>query len=275
MIWDSLSENPVLASDSAGDRPPNVHFNTRCLESLLLNLDASLAVRTRAHFFSWTQGLLQSLIPHKLLIGIVRSSDSTGFRFDCFSTLVPDPAALGRQLLRDVAAAPALVKMWLSNNTLPVICQAEDMKPFVNGQMRTELERIGARRFLLHGSPDANGEASSLMLFACDEAPANSNEIYLLQVLVPHMHTAWMRAQTMAVTSQDSTAPVGLKTLTTRECEVLKWVYRGKSNAETASILGVSPLTVKNHVQHILRKLNVVNRAQAVGKALDARIIGP
>jgi DNA-binding NarL/FixJ family response regulator len=32
---------------------------------------------------------------------------------------------------------------------------------------------------------------------------------------------------------------------------------------------------VKNHVQKILRKLNVVNRTQAVGKALEARIIVP
>ena len=38
---------------------------------------------------------------------------------------------------------------------------------------------------------------------------------------------------------------------------------------------GLSPLTVKNHVQKILRKLNVVNRAQAVGKALDLRILTP
>ncbi|MEO8165670.1 MAG: transcriptional regulator EpsA, partial [Betaproteobacteria bacterium] len=31
--------------------------------------------------------------------------------------------------------------------------------------------------------------------------------------------------------------------------------------------------TVKNHVQKILRKLDVVNRAQAVGKALELRIL--
>ena len=37
--------------------------------------------------------------------------------------------------------------------------------------------------------------------------------------------------------------------------------------------LGISPLTVKNHVQKILRKLDVVNRAQAVGKALELRML--
>jgi DNA-binding CsgD family transcriptional regulator len=35
----------------------------------------------------------------------------------------------------------------------------------------------------------------------------------------------------------------------------------------------ISPLTVKNHVQKILRKLNAVNRTQAIGKAIELRIL--
>jgi DNA-binding CsgD family transcriptional regulator len=50
-------------------------------------------------------------------------------------------------------------------------------------------------------------------------------------------------------------------------------VSRGKSNYEIGAILDRSPLTVKNQVQRILRKLDVVNRAQAVGKALELRIL--
>jgi len=61
--------------------------------------------------------------------------------------------------------------------------------------------------------------------------------------------------------------------ITAREQEILRWVYFGKSNFEIGAILDISPLTVKNHVQKILRKLDVVNRAQAVGKALELRIL--
>ena len=61
--------------------------------------------------------------------------------------------------------------------------------------------------------------------------------------------------------------------VTAREREVLEWIYRGKSNIEVGMILGISPLTVKNHVQKILRKLNVLNRTQAVGKALALHIL--
>ena len=54
--------------------------------------------------------------------------------------------------------------------------------------------------------------------------------------------------------------------LSARETEILRWVAMGKTNPEIGSILGISVFTVKNHVQRILRKLDVTNRTQAVGK---------
>jgi DNA-binding CsgD family transcriptional regulator len=67
----------------------------------------------------------------------------------------------------------------------------------------------------------------------------------------------------------------GQSVLTVRELDIIKWIYLGKSNFEIGAILKISPLTVKNHVQKILRKLNVVNRTQAIGKALELRIFNP
>ena len=61
--------------------------------------------------------------------------------------------------------------------------------------------------------------------------------------------------------------------MTGREIEILGWVQEGKSNQEIGVILNLSPLTVKNHVQKILRKLDVRNRAQAVSKATAMRLI--
>src|SRR4051812_39542468 len=56
------------------------------LESLMLNMDASLRVHARPHFFSWTQGLLQSLIRHELLICALRNGEPMSFHVDTFST---------------------------------------------------------------------------------------------------------------------------------------------------------------------------------------------
>jgi DNA-binding CsgD family transcriptional regulator len=54
--------------------------------------------------------------------------------------------------------------------------------------------------------------------------------------------------------------------LSARETEILRWIALGKTNPEIGSILNISAFTVKNHVQRILKKLDVTNRTQAVGK---------
>ena len=55
--------------------------------------------------------------------------------------------------------------------------------------------------------------------------------------------------------------------LSSREVEILNWVKAGKTNSEVAHILCISSYTVKNHLQHIYKKLDVYNRLQAVMKA--------
>ena len=52
--------------------------------------------------------------------------------------------------------------------------------------------------------------------------------------------------------------------LTAREAEVLGWVARGKTNAEIAAVLFISPLTVRTHLEHIFEKLGVRTRTAAV-----------
>ncbi len=58
------------------------------------------------------------------------------------------------------------------------------------------------------------------------------------------------------------------QTLTTREREVLRWTAAGKTADEVGTILGISERTVTFHVTSTLAKLNVVNKTQAVAKAM-------
>ncbi len=55
-----------------------------------------------------------------------------------------------------------------------------------------------------------------------------------------------------------------LAALSPREREVFHWLAQGKANEEIATILGISPHTVKNHLDHIFQKLGVHNRVEAV-----------
>jgi DNA-binding CsgD family transcriptional regulator len=58
--------------------------------------------------------------------------------------------------------------------------------------------------------------------------------------------------------------------LTDREAEILAWVARGKTNQEIAALLVVSPHTVRKHLEHAFKKLQVHTRAAAV-----ARVFAP
>lgn len=77
---------------------------------------------------------------------------------------------------------------------------------------------------------------------------------------------AWTREELRRVTGALATPRVVSDVevpLTQRESEVLSQLANGLTNKEIAAALGISYETVKEHVQHILRKIGVTDRTQA------------
>ena len=58
--------------------------------------------------------------------------------------------------------------------------------------------------------------------------------------------------------------------LTNRETEVLTWVAQGKTNEDTATILGTRSATIAKHLERIFRKLGVETRTAAAARVFEA-----
>lgn len=70
-------------------------------------------------------------------------------------------------------------------------------------------------------------------------------------------------------------ASAGERVLTARELEILELIARGMSNAEAAKVLGLSPGTIRTHLEHIYAKLEVSNRTEAVTQGIRRGLIDP
>jgi DNA-binding NarL/FixJ family response regulator len=87
---------------------------------------------------------------------------------------------------------------------------------------------------------------------------------YLVKPFSPDELVA--RVQKLAGRAQGQPEPAAAR-LTKRESEVLSLLAEGKSQAQIARTLVISPKTVGTHIEHILSKLGVRSRAQAVAYA--------
>jgi DNA-binding NarL/FixJ family response regulator len=89
--------------------------------------------------------------------------------------------------------------------------------------------------------------------------------------------TFWSKDQRRRATTggkrMKTTLPVSDIALTQREMDVLIQLANGLTNKEIASSLGIGYETVKEHVQHVLRKLGVTDRTQAAVWAVRQKVV--
>jgi DNA-binding NarL/FixJ family response regulator len=125
-----------------------------------------------------------------------------------------------------------------------------------------EALRSGASGFLLKDAPRADLIAAVRVAAAGDA------------LLAPSVTRRLIEAFAMRPVSV-SPAPSALASLTPRERDILLLVARGQSNTEIARGLVVSEATVKTHVTHLLTKLGLRDRVQAVILAYETGAVTP
>jgi DNA-binding NarL/FixJ family response regulator len=159
---------------------------------------------------------------------------------------VLDGLAATRQLTASGAGAPKVV-----------ILTTFDLDDYVYEALRS-----GASGFLLKDAPRADLIAAVRVAAAGDALLAPSVTRRLIE--------AFARRPAEA-----APAPSRLASLTPREQDILLLVARGQSNTEIARSLVVSEATVKTHVAHLLAKLGLRDRVQAVILAYETGAVTP
>src|SRR5687767_8365700 len=87
-------------------------FDPQALEPVMLNLEHAVRVQARPQFFGWTQGLLQNLLPHDLLVCALRNGSDTCYNVECFSSAPGHPTHFTELFRRDASILPGLVAAW-------------------------------------------------------------------------------------------------------------------------------------------------------------------
>lgn len=172
--------------------------------------------------------------------------------------LLPDVVLMDIRMPRmdGVAATRAIVEARLPVRVL--ILTTFDLDEYVVGALRA-----GASGFLAKDVP-AEDLVTAIRTVAAGEA-----------VVAPRILKRLLDRFACSLPDPDAEPPRELKALTEREREVLIQMARGLSNSEIARALSVSETTIKTHVGHVLTKLGLRDRVQAVVLAYESGLVRP
>jgi transcriptional regulator EpsA len=276
-----VMEQQLMSTESASSREANTE---RRALSILQVIEAAVDVRRRYQFFVWMQGGFQTLLPHQLAVCGVYERSRKQVQLEVFNSVVVPAAALG--LLSD-GQSPLMqhiVNAWIDNRCKPLSLTLQNISNRLAFPGAEALMRAGLVEFIVHGvsRPQRANEIETLFVFGSTSVLATPAQLACIELLLPHLHSTYLRVQSIERETTDprpqarpSTAASGYTatSISDREEQVLGWVREGMSNQEIGVQLGISPLTVKNHVQKILRKLGASNRAQAVARAMSMNLL--
>jgi transcriptional regulator EpsA len=239
-------------------------------EYLLRVIEAAVQVRNLGQLFLWTQGQLQSLLPHAVMVAMRFDAGGALQRLECLNSNVLDAAAMAQLCDRDTGLAVRAARHWSAAGLgQPAMTgPAPGLRHGALAGFQAELGAHGHFNLLLHGSGELAGGASVFALFGLPDGPA-PRHAYFLELLLPFLHLALQRLGELEA-GDGAARPLAsmARALSLREREILAWVREGKSNFEVGRILGISTMTVKNHLQRIYKTLGVSNRTHALARCL-------
>lgn len=166
----------------------------------------------------------------------------------------------------DGKADSPLIRRWHATRE-PVMFQAGRDDDKYPKEWIHQFKKYGFRNTIAHGVLDVHNTFATYFIFSNIAGEVGEKEIFIVKLLMPHLHFALMRVLTTHQEDGQLTWPTQ-EPITERQKKILEWINQGKTNWEIAQILSVTENNVKYGIEQILAKLGVRNRTQAVSKAL-------
>jgi DNA-binding NarL/FixJ family response regulator len=162
----------------------------------------------------------------------------------------------------------------LARSERPDLVLCDVMMPELDGyEVLAELRLDSATAAIPFIFLTAKGERadvrSGMNLGADDYLTKPVDKADLLKAINARLERQEQQAQQEFKPNFDSHEPLMALDLTPRVAEALLWAAQGKTNADIATILGISESTVKKHMQEIFQKLGVETRGAAILRALE------
>jgi len=129
--------------------------------------------------------------------------------------------------------------------------------------------KVGASGFLLKDAKPAELVSAIRAVVSGDAVVSPRVTRRMLEMFAQHLPSA------EPASAANPELHPRLRSLTSRELDVLRGMADGQSNSEIAAALFLSEATVKSHVGRVLSKLEVRDRVQAVVLAYDAGLVRP
>jgi transcriptional regulator EpsA len=240
-------------------------------ERFLRIVQESLVIDRHFQLFLWLQGEFQHFLPHEIFVAMVGNFESGNVAIDMVSPL-PKVRASNCIGCGFRSVASELYGRWKRNGYQLLTLAGELGSLLVPAKCQCPVAPMfaGAGTMLAHGLRDGRTGQDALYLLMHPEPILGDRERRMFAMLLPQIDFACRRVVSLDDDSSTSVPLVGQNfALSARELEILDWVRMGKTNEEIGQILNISAFTVKNHLQRIYRKMDVLNRAQAVAKLED------
>jgi transcriptional regulator EpsA len=255
----------------------------RTAEALVRLIEAGIDVHSRHQFFVWARSVLHELIPHRVMVcGSYQRTQGT-LVFEAVYGVPMAPALLALLTDRASPLVHCMLDSWLHQHGKSMQLPLSALLGSVSAGDHERLTEAGLRSALVHAvsRPQRPAEIENLFVLWSAEDSDDPRSQHHLNMVLPCLHDTYRRVleterrlaphrppSTLGSFAEDLDTP-----MSQREQQILRGVQEGRSTQEIGQLLGISPYTVKNHVQNILRKLGAATRAQAVAKALSLGLL--